>query len=111
MNLLGIGNLLFQLGDFAVKAIISFANTDEGEKEWEDVVSAFVALDLFNPSDAEQGVSVSKADEANKPITLQDLERWNNPTSLEHSRQGREAKPARVIHPNKPTVSEEEIPF
>ncbi len=42
MNLLGVGKLLFQLGDFAVKAIASYADTEEGAKEWGDVVAAFV---------------------------------------------------------------------
>lgn len=52
--------LLFQVGDYAVKAVVHFANTEEGEKEWGDVLAAFVDLDLFNPSDAEQGVTVER---------------------------------------------------
>lgn len=76
MNLLGIGNLLFQVGDFAVKAIVNFANTPEGEKEWGDVVGAFVALDLFNPSDAAQGVTVSPT-VSEGHFTLADIERMS----------------------------------
>lgn len=75
MNLLAVGNLVFQLGDFVVKAIASYADTDEGAKEWGDVVGAFVELDLFNPSDVEQNVSVSPTSESDKPLTLEEIER------------------------------------
>src|SRR4051794_22466894 len=76
MNLLAVGKLLFQLGDFAVKAIVSYADTPEGEKEWGDVVGAFVELDLFNPSDVDQNVSVEKSDRGEvQTFTLEDIER------------------------------------
>jgi len=75
MNLLKVGNLLFQLGDFAIKAIASFADTDEGAKEWGDVVAAFVELDLFNPSDVEQNITVSPTSESEQPLTLKEIER------------------------------------
>lgn len=73
-DLLGIGKLLFQLGDYAVKAVVNYANTDEGEKEWGDVVAAFVDLDLFNPSDIAQNVSVTRSGN-DEQFSLEDIER------------------------------------
>lgn len=99
MNLVGLGKLLFQLGDYAVKAVIHFANTEDGAKEWGDVVAAFVELDLFNPSDVAQDVTVSKAGGESDGFTLDDIERLSREfnTSGEHVSEARTASP-RVAH-------------
>lgn len=99
MNLLVIGKLLFQLGDFAVKAITSYADTDEGQKEWGDVVGAFVELDLFNPSDVAQDVTVSSKEDSEKPLTAEEITRlsetFNKP---EEQADGVSVAPKRVVH-------------
>lgn len=111
-NLLAVGKLLFQLGDFAVKAIVHYADTDEGEKEWGDVVAAFVELDLFNPADAAQGVSVTPNDGGDK-LTLADIQRLSetfNKAEGEQGTRGVPAPPRRVIrHGQPPNV--DDIPF
>lgn len=109
-NLIGIGNLLFQIGDYAVKAIVHFANTDEGAKEWEDVVAAFVALDLFNPSDQAQGVTVTPTE--SEKFTLADIERLSETFNKPDGEQVSEAPPAlrKVIRRGKPT-NVDDIPF
>ncbi len=110
-DLLGIGKLLFQLGDYAVKAVVHFANTDEGEKEWGDVVSAFVALDLFNPADAAQGVTVTPT-EGGHEFTLADIERLSE-TFDKPAEQGRVTRPAVRNNRRSPakTPNVDDIPF
>lgn len=113
MNLLGLLNLIFQVGDFAVKAIIHFANTDEGEKEWGDVVSAFVALGLFAPSDAAQGVTVSETGSEPQEFTLADIERLSETFNKAAEKTGVHpvAAPRIVRRPTRAAVNVDDIPF
>ncbi len=110
-DLLKIGALLFQLGDYAVKAVVHFANTEEGAKEWEDVVGAFVALDLFNPADAAQGVTVTPTG-SEPQFTLADIERLSE-TFDKPAEQGRVTRPAARTIRRSPakTPNVDDIPY
>jgi hypothetical protein len=109
-DLLGIGKLLFQLGDYAVKAVVHYANTDEGAKEWDDVVGAFVALDLFNPSDAAQGVTVSPSE--GDTFTLADIQRLSETFDKPAEQAGAHPAAARTVR-RSPVVppNVDDIPF
>lgn len=114
-DLVKIGKLLFQLGDYAVKAVTHYANSEEGEKEWGDVVAAFVDLDLFNPADIAQGVNVTRNSESGG-LTLEDIDRMAANFQASEEQAGEApAAPRRTIRPantpDKASGNMDDIPF
>lgn len=66
--------LIMELADFGIKAITSYASSDEGEKEWSDVVAKLTDLGVYSPDgegDEPAPLSVSESN----TFTLEDIQR------------------------------------
>lgn len=68
-----IVGFVYQLADFVIKGLVSYAATPDGAKEWAEVEQAALGLGLFNPASVTDDEAADK--EAAHQSFLSELER------------------------------------
>ncbi len=70
-EILAILSLVYQAGDFVVKAILNYANTPEGEVEWSQVISAATGVGLVHPQYVNEALAEDDKSEQESVISQQ----------------------------------------